>query len=200
MLTLLLALSAQTASLPASTREAGIICTAAIRNAPGAGDSEFIISGSHILMLAARSEPGPKNLLERTVGLRDEVDKRVATLAASSAASNTALMAECRKRFPKAWVTQGVVLPADPFARRMMCVSATSFMSGLSEEDASPALNKRMTALEARFDGLIADYLEARGIDTTEKIIAGMVEALDDSLELGNMLGVVNACDTAFPA
>jgi hypothetical protein len=194
--TLALALIAQTAALPEENRAALLTCGAAVRAAPDALSFEQSSVGAWFAISLAIIDSPPSQALQKRGEATSAMVDRAATMDASESA---ALTPQCRTRFPLAWVSNGVALPEDSFRRRALCAFATPGLRGIARVGRHDTEREWLDKLVPRFGKLIpeAEFTARNG---PSGATGEGVKALVDSLSFGNLLGVVRACEAAFPA
>lgn len=197
MLPLILALTAQTASLPAGTAEAARLCSATefvlIADVPALKDFSRAL---HFQFMAARENRGSGRMLERL-----EAEQKLTMPLMAGIADAPGLNAACRRRFPAAWAERAT-LPADPFDRAVTCVGAAATLAGLAhslkntaEEQRWQAVNNRLIALPLTSN---AEHRK-RGMTSTELARTNSDLMLQRSLDSGTSYAVGISCEAAYP-
>jgi hypothetical protein len=198
MLSILLAFSAQTAPLPAADLDAALSCAAAIRASETAPTLETAIPSMYFGMLATSLDKAEGAFAERLVQASGKI------LAASRTVRNApTVIAECRKRFPRAWAT-AATLPQDSYERGILCTFVAGGYSGIAQETGGTSGNSsEATRASARlpfYSSLISDAeYNAHGVRTTNDIVAEFGRVMTASLTHGNLRALFNACEAAYP-
>jgi hypothetical protein len=195
MIMMALALGAQGTVLPADTREAVLTCGAAVRALPDSLSFDQTTVGMWFAMKGAALNSTNATMLDNIGPTMRDLMGRVDAIGSK----RDAMLAECRKRFPMAWKTSGVVLPADDYERRLTCAFNTIALVPLAKGQERGQYFDRVNGLADRFTALLNDdeLVAHAGTRTpTEEATRAMVSGLD----LGNLAGIMNACEAAYPA
>ena len=191
---LILALMAQDVTLNADANQA-VACGRAVvatRPANGAAPAGTMLRAVYFMMSAADSDPGTgKRFLERTT----EIAPQVFQGSEQTPAQMTATLTACDKRFPLARSAAPAKLPANAFDRDMMCAAASSYAYGLLE---GAGIADQVKDYQRVQEGFIAripnNVLEAHGIADEPGIIGAMDIALRNTLRIGNLETIMQAC------
>lgn len=196
----LLALAAQTAT--PDPVQASLDCAAAIRSVEGMAEMGQAMPVLYFVMSAARDQGGTTPFLERYVALSKAVGAQVPKVGAAG----PRIVAECRRRTPRAWATTAATpLPADSFQRRLMCMGVTGSLLGVARSlSANGNASVDIASIETngnRLGGLILDEeFISKKLETTDKVKVAMGQQLAVALEIGNLQVVYQACLKAYPA
>ncbi|MDF7774503.1 hypothetical protein P1X14_04535 [Sphingomonas sp. AOB5] len=199
MLTLLLALSAQTAALSADTGEAALTCGAALRKSATTMSTEISVPAMYLSMLATSVQKSDGTFADRLRANSGDMYRRSQAMTGDP----KPVIAECRKRFPKAFA-QTATLPGDAYERGAMCTFVSGSYFGLASESArvsgDDSEKKRVEGRVPFYADLIsdADY-NAHGIRTANDIPREFGRVLTASLEHGNVRAIFQACEAAYP-
>jgi len=192
---MVLALAAQTATLEADPREAAFTCGAAVRTLPDSLNLANSTVGMWFAMKAATLDPTEGMLLQKIGPAMQTVMKRVEDVRDD----RDALIAQCRRRFPLAWKTSGVELPAGEYERRTGCAFNTIAYSALAKSQEGGKYGAQAESLADRLTTLLDDdELLAHGGDLGAQGEASRL--MTAGLDLGNLRGIAAACAAAFPA
>lgn len=195
VLPILLALTApataQDVKLDANTREAALTCAAALGKVDPVS-IDRVTRRTWLSVTAAKEVVPVEQVMAKATADLGEMDTRADTLGGEAAR----ILDLCRQRFPQAWQETGVQLPADSFDRRSLCFVAQILLATYEAEGDRTAVNPVIE----RWAPLLPDAeLKARGITGEAGYAREMGRVLILSLPLGNLRGVVNACDAAYP-
>lgn len=191
---LALALMAQDVALNADAKQAVACGRAVIASGPatGAAPAGTMLRAVYFMMSAAQADPGTgKRFLERTT----EVAPQVFQGSEQNPAQTTATLTACDKRFPLARSTAPAKLPANAFDRDIMCAAASSYAYGLLEGAGIADQVKDYQRVQEGFMARIPNaVLEAHGITDEPGIIGAMDTALRNTLRVGNLDTIMQAC------
>lgn len=177
-----------------------ITCAAAARSVDTAVTVRNAVPAIYLAMTAGRDDTGTAPFLERYVAASKAVPAEIQRIKGTA----PALLAGCRQRYPKAWASAAVTLPADSFDRRLMCMGIAGSYVGVVRTaakagDQSVSLPE-VEAVSERFGDLIGDgEFRAKGMDDVDKVKQAMSEQLIAALRLGNVQVTYDACLKAFP-
>jgi hypothetical protein len=196
MLTLI-ALMAQTATLPTGTFEAARTCAIATTIAHGAAKSPMRLTSqyTYYVMHATKADLGGKGYFERL----QELAESTGSLDKPSDAVAKTLTPLCEARFPRPPIASTPKLPTDPFHRDVMCFGTLSVLQGaaqgLSESggDAAPlaAIEKVLKPLLA---SLTDEKLKQKGVGDDGAFMKLLGDQMNASMRLGEPVTVAAAC------
>jgi hypothetical protein len=195
---LALALIAQEVQLEAGDHEAALTCAAALRANVARPTVEQVLPALYFIVLAA-SEGDPATMKERMVPMTLAAADRTAAIKDKAGA----LVDRCRQRFPLAWKSTPAALPANRFQRAVMCTVTSASYFGMVRDgkvEAPPGEAARAEARFERFTALVTPGLaSANGVRSADQIPAAFSRAFTASLKLGNLQGILSACEIAYP-
>jgi hypothetical protein len=148
---------------------------------------------SYFTMLAARALPGDGDYFQRMAAL-------VSNSEVQLSGDNLRRIRElCDRRYPLARATGPAALPADAFARDMMCASVVSVFGGIArgygERTGDAAPFRRLQAIAARYQPRAAAGMVARGTTGRDAQRRAMGDHIFASLDLGNPAAIADACE-----
>lgn len=202
MLSLLLALTVQTAPLPADPREAAMACATSIRAMAPTPTLEMAVPATYLAMLATsldKDKSGP--FADRLISNSGQIGR-----AAQGTQLKPGVIDECKRRFPKAWA-KTATLPGEKYERGVMCTFVSGAYYGIVNQTAKSTGDAAIVAEEARLSARIefyagvipdADY-NAHGIHNREDIQAEFGRVLTAALDRGNVSALFAACEAAYP-
>lgn len=190
-----LALIAQTTPLAADPFTAANLCARATTAAQAGLKSQMSLTSQFTFyaMHAARARLEGKSFTARL----QEISNDARTVAPMTREAGQALVSQCEARFPRPAATPVSALPADAFARDVLCLGVLSILQGAAQSlaaqgDTSLArINVVLTPLQGRLDD---PALKRRGIDTEAKFMAVFDDQLRLSVELGEPRTIAAAC------
>ena len=192
MMMMALALATQATPLETDPRQAALTCGAAVR-ATTVGDSPDGVVTITYFSISAAVQNGMEGVLDRSSGETRLMMQRVPTVRANA----PALLSQCRQRFPKAFVTGPVKLPADDYDRRIMCSSAAAIV-GTYLGKTDPGAGEKLISRFATLVG--SDEFEKRGLTDLDGYKKELGRVFRMSLEIGNFNVIVKSCEAAYPA
>jgi hypothetical protein len=149
--------------------------------------------------IAAKSEPGDKNFIDKTAVVTNTPVPDQVKLAVNSGN----LLAQCRTRFPKAAGTPTPSLPAEAVDRGMWCIIASDYLAGAmigAKADTYPEKDRLARVSKAAVASLNDPLLATRGINTSEQFVAYR-EKLSETVMQYRLDLIAAACpDTEAPA
>lgn len=190
VMTMALALLAQTVTLEADPRAAAFTCGAAALAGAKEPGIDQVVTGSYFALLVSKDLP-PEEVSSGAIDAIGTMAARSTTLRRDA----KVLIAECRTRFPLAWAAGPVTLPAGDFERRMMCTAAAGTMAGIVGSQTPEGIR-----LVRRFGALVTDKeLAARGVTSAADFGGQVGHMLAASTGLGNLRAILRGCEAAFP-
>lgn len=192
---LALALLGQDVALNADANRAVACGRAVAATRPSSGDAAVptMLHAVYFMMRAAQADPGKegKRFLERT----NEIAPQVFDPGQQTPAQANASLAACDKSFPLARSAAPAKLPANAFDRDILCTAASSYAYGLLEGAGIADSAGDYKRVQEGFIKRIPDgVLKAHGITDEPGIIGAMDGALRNSLSLGNLGSIMQAC------
>lgn len=193
---LALAMLAQDVPINAEASEALTCARAVTADYPANPDAAatVMLQSLYFVMRGANADPVKgRRFLDRAGDIGPRVAEDV-----PAAAEIPAILARCDKSHPLARSTARVTLPADPFARDLLCIAVASYVIGALDGASLPGGIPELRRVQGVYFTRVSDNrLEQHGLSTAEEITDAMDAAMRGSLKLGNMEQINKACAEA---